>query len=532
MREVLSPADLRAALADERHVGVVDVREPLDYAEGHVEESTLVPRRDLEFRLPAVVPSKRARVVLCDQRGERAPQDADWLRFLGYEDVAHLAGGVDAWVDAGLPTVERQAGVYGTAFNYPSKAFGEKVQVERGVEQIQPDELRALLDEHPETIVTDVRTPAEYHGKTIPGALNVEGVDLGLYLDRLRDRDQPVVVNCAGRTRSIIGAATLAALGHDDVYELENGTMGWELAGYELERGAERYVRDLDVDGAAREDLRERVLGLLDERAVRLLSPADLRRLRGDPDEVVYVLDVRPTASYERGHLPDARSVPGGQAIQTADDHVAVRDGTVVFVSDDVVRAGITAYWFAEMGYPDVAVLDGGLDAWRAADLPVATGPDEVSPPGRAAVESLATRVSPEELVNLQRSSTPTVVHVDDSESFREGHVPGAVWVPRYHLDGWLAATREPDALVVFTCRDGTVSTYAAAAVTHGLGMTNVWALAGGTEAWVDAGRSLATGEDGLTREPRDVVPKPYHQGEWAKRAYLEWETRLGDRYA
>jgi rhodanese-related sulfurtransferase len=177
-------------------------------------------------------------------------------------------------------------------------------------------------------------------------------------------------------------------------------------------------------------------------------------------------------------------------------------------------------------------VLDGGLDAWRAADLPVVTGPDEVSPPGREAVEALATRVTPEELANLQRSSTPTVVHVDDSESFRDGHVPGAVWVPRYHLDGWLAATRESDTLVVFTCRDGTVSTYAAAAVAHGLEMANVWALAGGTDAWADVGRSLAAGEEGLTPEPRDVVPKPYHQGEWAKRAYLEWETRLGDRYA
>ncbi|WP_207233686.1 rhodanese-like domain-containing protein [Salinicola tamaricis] len=55
------------------------------------------------------------------------------------------------------------------------------------------------------------------------------------------DRETPVVINCAGRTRSIVGAQTLRWLGIDNpVYALENGTQGWRLAGLELEHGSQR----------------------------------------------------------------------------------------------------------------------------------------------------------------------------------------------------------------------------------------------------------------------------------------------------
>ncbi|WP_410767530.1 hypothetical protein [Haloferax sp. DFSO60] len=55
--------------------------------------------------------------------------------------------------------------------------------------------------------------------------------------------------------------------------------------------------------------------------------------------------------------------------------------------------------------------------------------------------------------------------------------------------------------------------------------------LDGGTSAWKDGGYTLEDGDGGMQFEPRDVVPKPYHQGEWAKRTYLEWEEELGQLY-
>ena len=55
------------------------------------------------------------------------------------------------------------------------------------------------------------------------------------------DPDTTVVVNCAGRTRSIIGTRILQRMGLDrNIVGLKNGTSGWVLAGYDLESGATR----------------------------------------------------------------------------------------------------------------------------------------------------------------------------------------------------------------------------------------------------------------------------------------------------
>jgi rhodanese-related sulfurtransferase len=532
MISALTPQEVQQALNSDRPVAVIDIREPLMYSDGHISESTLVPRRLLELRLPVVVPNENATLIICDQSGEQACSDASWLAALGYDDVSYLAGGMDAWVAAGFNTIERQNGVYGTAFNYPSKEFGERVQVTRQIKQIQPDELRALLDADDEdVVVTDVRTPAEYHDNTIPGAYSVEGVDLGLYVECLRDSDQTLVVNCAGRTRSIIGAATLDVLGFEDVYELENGTMGWELAGHSLEAGAARHVRGLDVSEESRANLRTRVDGLLDVEGVSRLSIDEFQALVNDPKEVVYIIDVRTQGEYEAEHVPGSISVPGGQAIQTADEHIAVRNGTIVFVSDSRIRAGITAYWFAEMGYPVVTVLDGGLDEWKTAGLPLETGASQTTPLQWEAVAETASYVSVEELVTALESGTSVVLDVGTSTHYEVGHVPSATWVPRYHIEQWLDDRLDSDEPVVLTCPDGQVSTYTAAALQHERDGDEIRVLRGGVDAWADADRSLADGSDGMAYEPRDVVPKPYHQGEWAKRAYLDWEQKLGEQF-
>lgn len=534
MADAVTPEDTQRALQSEQRLAVIDIREPLDYSHGHIGESTLVPRRLLEFRLPAVVPNETATVILCDRHGERAHIDADWLGVLGYEDVSYIEGGMDAWENAGLRTIEAQDGVYSTAFNYPSKDFGEKVQVEEDVEQIQPEELNDLLDDEDEDVlVTDVRTPDEYRSMTIPGALNVEGVDLGLYIGRLRDEKQTVVVNCAGRTRSIIGTASLKKLGFENVYELENGTMGWDLAGYELEHGADRHVRKMDLDEEYRGEIRSAATSLLEANDIPLISVDEFRSFRDDENEVVYPVDVRTLDEYEAGHVPGTVAVPGGQAIQTADEHFAVRNGTIVFLSDEHIRSAITAYWFDEMGFPDVTVLEDGLTGWQDAGLSLATGREQTPPLRQTDIADMVTYVSASELATSRDSGDSEVIDIRTSERFERGHIPGAKWVPRYELEGWLDQTDDGTSLPpVLTCQRGHFSTYAAAAVQHELGHGNVRVLEGGTAAWEDSERPLEEGTGGMDFEPRDDVPKPYQQGDWAKQAYLDWEEALGEKYA
>src|SRR5207244_11366989 len=124
------------------------------------------------------------------------------------------------------------------------------------------------------------------------------------------------VVNCAGRTRSIIGAQSLRNAGlPNPVMALENGTMGWELAGLDLARGREEALPPPSPDGLAR------ALALADAVADRFgivrIDDAALARFEGDAaTRTLYLFDVRSPEEYAAGHLAGARSAPGGQLVQ------------------------------------------------------------------------------------------------------------------------------------------------------------------------------------------------------------------------
>lgn len=525
MADAIDPQQLQAAIDSPDPLAVIDLRESLDYAEGHITECTLVRRHELEYRIESLVPNRKTPIVLVDREGDRAPDDVRWLRSLGYADVSYLEDGMDAWRDADLPVVEAVGNVHSTAFNFESKKFGELVEASESLPKIQPEDLQETLGDQ-DPLIVDVRTPQEYEWVTIPGSINVEGVDLGLYIDELRDSDdQPVVVHCAGRTRSIIGTATLKKLGVENIYELENGTMGWELAGFDPEIGAKRHISRLELDDERHARLRKKAEGLLAEQGIDRITPAELDELERSVDEkqTIYRFDVRTEAEYADGHLPGAVSIPGGQAIQTTDQHVAVRDAEIVFYSNSHVRSAITAYWFAEMEFERISVLDGGLEGWKADNRSIETGADDADPLGWSDIVESVPHVDPDEL-----DEAATIIDVSSSEDYEEGHLPGARWAPRYRLENILAE-EFADTLTVLVCPDGSISTYAAAQSRSVLGRTDISVLAGGAEAWVGAGHDLESGTDGMLTEPRDAVMKPYFQGEAEMRAYLEWEKELAE---
>src|SRR5438309_505493 len=94
-------------------------------------------------------------------------------------------------------------------------------------------------------VIVDSRTFEEYHRGCIPGSISVPGGELVLRIGELVERPETtIVVHCGGRTRSYIGAESLRRMRlPNPIVALENGTMGWELAGLTLERGATRGMR-------------------------------------------------------------------------------------------------------------------------------------------------------------------------------------------------------------------------------------------------------------------------------------------------
>src|SRR5258708_5988202 len=141
---------------------------------------------------------------------------------------------------------------------------------------------------------------------------------------------------------------------------LENGTMGWELAGLDLARGCEDALPPPSPAGLAR------ARALADQVALKFgivrIDDAMLARFESEADErTLYVFDVRSPEEYAAGHLAIARSAPGGQLVQATDVYTATRNARIVLIDDDGVRAVMTGSWLAQMGWPEIHVLQGGL---------------------------------------------------------------------------------------------------------------------------------------------------------------------------
>jgi rhodanese-related sulfurtransferase len=513
----ISPEQLATLLEQPSPHALLDVRERAAFERGHIYRATPLPRRLLELRLPTLVTAPATLIVLCDDDGALSALAAATLAEMGYTDVFVLAGGLGAWRRDGRPVVQ--------GLNVPSKVFGERVLHDFKTPEITCLDLHRRMTAGHDMVIVDTRTPEEYARGCLPGAVSMPGGELVLRIGELVTRpDQTIVVHCGGRTRSYLGAESLRRMGlPNPIVAVKNGTMGWQLDGLELERGASRWPPAPSARSRARAaEIATRVAA---EDGTPLVSPeAVAERWNRRARENVVLFDVRTREEYEAGHVPGAIWVPGGQAVQATDDHMAVRAGWLVLICDGAGRAVMTAGWLKRMGFPHVAVLEGGVPAWVASGRPLETGEPAVVPFGFEAARRVVEHVPPGPLADM------VVVSVDPSDVYQRGHVPGARWIGRGRLEvsiGRVAPDTQADVLV--TCADGVQSTLAAATLRR-LGYAGARVLDGGLAAWRAAGLAVESGPGAALDEADDVVQKPYERGRAAMEAYLRWEEALDDR--
>jgi len=537
MATMMTAAALKSLLDRQATCAVIDVRDPGEYNDAHIPGSSLVPRRQLEFRMPRLVPWPGTQLIVCDDDGRRAALAAATLESIGFTQVAVLAGGINRWTTEGYPT---EWGV-----NVPSKDFGEKLQVVHHVAEMHPEELRARQQRGEKIVLLDSRTPEEHRRATIPGGRSAPNGEVALHIaDLAPDPETTIVVHCAGRTRSIVGARLLQRMGYPKVFDLRNGTMGWMMAGLELESGSTRVELPAPSPAslAKAEAFAAHIAG---EDGVRSLSIPALRELMARADrENVYLIDVRTSDEYALGHIPGFQWFPGGQAVQRADDLVAVKNGQVVFACDGRVRATVAASWYRQMGFPNVHVIDGGTTAWVAGGQALArreatSGPrgydegiGEALPAGYDAAKAQLEMLDPAGLeARRTGSQPPVVIFVGTSRDFISGHVPGASWAPRGWLElsiGEIAPSK--DSALVVTCANGLDSVLAGATL-RALGYSRVAALADGMKAWLRAGLTAERGLSGVMNPPKDVLTMGTDRT-WAEAIqYLRWEEDLGKKY-
>ena len=510
----ISPRDLKAALHDGGEIALLDAREEGAFGARHHLMATCVPLSRLELMVDDLVPRRSARVVWCDDGEGLAQRAAARLSALGYTDVAALEGGLKSWEAEGFA-------IY-SGIHVPSKAFAEVVEHEAKTPYISVAELQAMLDANADIVIYDSRSFEEYHNNSIPTATSVPGAELVYRFADLAPKPETlVVVNCGGRTRSIIGAQSLIAAGvNNRVVSLKDGTMAWHLAGYEVVNGATRRPPEVTAQGL---QFAQSAAAKVAERCgIARIDHATLAAWRNEAEQrTLYLLDVRTPAEFEKGHLRGARSAPGGQLVQETDYHIATWGARVVLTCDTGVRSTMTASWLKQMGWQDVAVL--------VAD---GTDGDFVYGPHRPRVLGLeagqAAAIGLNDLRTKLDAGEATVVDLDLSTRYAKAHIPGAWHAVRARL-GETLPKLPPSAAIVFTSFDGALASLAAAEFKAIAGIP-VLMLAGGTRNWIDEKLPVESGATRMLDLADDVYLMPRERGqdrEAAMREYLTWEINL-----
>jgi rhodanese-related sulfurtransferase len=507
---VRSFAALRGALLARQELALLDVREEDPFAQAHPLFAANVPLSRLELEIFPRVPRRDTPITVYDDGEGLAEIAAQRLRELGYGDVALLEGGLAGWADAG--------GELFRDVNVPSKAFGELVESQRHTPSLAAEEVQALLDARADVVVLDARRFDEYQTMNIPGSISVPGAELVLRVRELApDPATRVIVNCAGRTRSIIGTQSLVNAGiPNPVAALRNGTIGWTLAGQTLDKGQAR--RFGEVSEATRSSAAHAARAVADKAGVGRATLENLAAWQAEKGRTTYLFDVRTPEEYLAGHLPGARPVPGGQLVQETDHYASVRGARVVLVDDDGARANMSASWLAQLGW-EVHVLD-GLDAAAFSERGEWPTPRPAAPSAR--------EIDPPTLQAWLAEGDTQLLDLTSSANHVAGHIPGAWWALRAGLRQALEQL-PPASRYVLTCGSSLLARYAVEEFAAATGKP-VFLLAGGTAAWRAAGLPLETG-DGRLASPRiDRYRRPYEGTDNPREAmqgYLDWEFGL-----
>ncbi|MCP3371091.1 rhodanese-like domain-containing protein [Bradyrhizobium cajani] len=357
-----TPADIRRALLLREEIALLDLRHEAAFATGHPLFAANMAAGRIEIEAELRLPRKDVPIVLYDDGEGLVAASAERLAALGYSNISALDGGLKAWRAAGYQVFED--------VNSYSKAFGELVEARRHTPSLSADEVAKLIADKANIAILDVRRFDEYATMNIPGSVSVPGAELVLRAGSAApDRDTTIIVNCAGRTRSIIGTQSLINAGvPNKVRALRNGTIGWTLARHALNHGADRRgtIGPFEGGPANARDVAYRA-------GVRHIGVGEMLALLAHTDRTLYRFDVRDAEEYAAGHLPGFRHYPGGQLVQETDMAAPVRGARILLTDDKGVRADMTASWLAQMGW-EVYVLEGGYDG--ALDV----GPPRVLP--------------------------------------------------------------------------------------------------------------------------------------------------------
>lgn len=508
-------AFVRNKLLKKEEIALLDVREEDPHAQEHPLFAANLPLSRIEVDALSKLPRKDAPIVTLDDGEGLAQLAAERLSKLGYVDVSVFKGGVTAW--------KADGGEVFKDVNVPSKSFGEFVESKRHTPSLSAQEVKKLIDDKEDVVVVDVRRFDEYQTMSIPTGISVPGAELVLRLPELAPNPKTkIIVNCAGRTRSIIGTQSLINAGiPNEVNALRNGTIGWTLAGQELDKGQSRKFIEVSESTAA--TAAERARSVADRAGVKRVKLADIEQWKSQAERTTYFFDPRTPEEYEAGHLPGFRSTPGGQLVQETEMVAPVRGARIVLSDPVSVRANMPASWLAQMAW-DVYVID-DIKAGDLTEKGVWIAPQPQTPPIQMVDVNTAS--------SWLKSDAKTIcIDLSTHANYVKGHIPGSWFALRSQFASALKNLPAGNRYVL-TSTTGDLAVFASQEIqslTQSLNQAEVFVLTGGNAAWIKAGLDIEKGATHLASPPMDRYKRPYEGtsvNPAAMQAYLDWEFGL-----
>lgn len=526
----ITAVDLKRLLSTHQEFALIDIREHGQYGESHLFFAVSIPFSALEYRFKELAPRVKTPIVIYANAQQEAllHQAVVHLNTMGYEDVRVLDGGIEAWQAAGFNTF---AGV-----NLPSKTFGELAEHAYKTPHLSAHALHDLLnDPEANVLVLDGRPVTEYKKMNIPGAACCPNGELALRAAQMvKDDNTTIVINCAGRTRSIIGAQSLINFGiKNPVYALENGTQGWYLEDYALEHGSNRLYPS-QIDEPLTQQLQVKGKALIERFELANLTVNEFNTmLTEESDTTFYLCDVRTKEEFDASKWPAiVRHTPGGQLIQATDEFIGVKNATLVLLDTDGIRAPLVASWLKQLGWKvyllapqsadDLSLLK--ADYWALNQASYSTELRHCTTLTATALDDFI-------------SSQPELLVFDTRNSidFRKQHLSTSHWLNRAHLPAQnkLAKTllQAPKETPILLMGDKPFINELLAQDLEGLGFKTLY-LAVVTSDFFDNTKLLIKSDETVLDDDDCIdylffVHDRHHGNKAAAIQYLKWETDL-----
>jgi rhodanese-related sulfurtransferase len=488
-----------------REVAFLDLREHGQYGEGHPFLAVPCPFSRLEERVSKLVPRRAVPLILLDEGDRTSERAAKLLTALGYSNISWIDGGAQAWQRAGFTLFK--------GVNLPSKTLGELLEHEWHVPRIGIEDFAVLSEDGQPFHLFDGRPASEHRKMRIPGSVSLPNAELPhRFEEAVPETHVPVIIHCAGRTRSIIGAAGLALAGiANPVLALENGTQGWALSERRLERSASPQPLPA-LDAAALQLSASRARTLMEERNIPAINLERVAELQADPSRTLYILDVRSAEEFAAGSIAGAIHAPAVQLVQATDEWIGVRRARLVLVDDTGLRGAITAVFLRMLGYEVFVLASAPLEEANVREAKNIQVPLPI--------------VDAQQAATMAANGSAQLLDLRPSTDYRAGHLEGARWVVRPRVPVMQLELDKPCLLIgPHELVDPVARDLA------DMGARDIRRVGGNLDDWRSQGLTvLATPNQPSDAEAIDFLffVHDRHDGNLeAARRYLAWETGL-----